>query len=145
MQSKISNNSSQTQKFGEEFAKTLKGGSVVCLYGQLGSGKTTFTQGVAAGLGIKNRIISPTFIIVRKYKAKIKNKGLMIKDFYHIDLYRLETKKEIENLGLKEILEKRDSIVVIEWAEKLGYKLPKKRIDIYFENIDDNERQIIWK
>ena len=124
---------------GEEFAKTLRGGSVVALYGDLGAGKTTFAQGIAAGLGIKKRIISPTFIIVRKYRISGK------RNFYHIDLYRIETEKDIEGLGLEEILNSKDSIVVVEWAEKLASKLPKNRIDIYFETIDDEERQIIWK
>ena len=139
MKSKISNSSQQTQAMGEEFAKTLTPGSVVCLYGDLGAGKTTFAQGIAKGLGIKNRIISPTFIIVRTYKLS------QLNNFYHIDLYRIETEKDIEGLGLEEILNDKDAIVVIEWAEKLGSKMPKKRTDIYFENIDDDERQIIWK
>ncbi len=139
MKSKISNSSLETQQMGEEFAKTLRGGSVVALYGDLGAGKTTFAQGIAAGLGIKKRIISPTFIIVRKYRISGK------RNFYHIDLYRIETEKDIEGLGLEEILNSKDSIVVVEWAEKLASKLPKNRIDIYFETIDDEERQIIWK
>lgn len=141
MKSKISNSSLETQKMGEEFAKSLKGGSVVALYGELGAGKTTFAQGVARGLGIKNRIISPTFIIIRKYTM---SKG-SISNFYHVDLYRVESGIGLENLGLDEILNDEDSIVVIEWAEKLGSKLPKNRIDIYFETIDRDARQIIWK
>ncbi len=131
----------ETQEIGKEFAKTLKDGSVVCLYGDLGAGKTTFTQGVALGLGIKNRIISPSFIIIRTYRI---NKG-SVDNFYHIDLYRLESEADLKSLGFDEILDDKKSVVVIEWAEKLGAKLPKERIDIYFENIDDNERQIIWK
>ena len=145
MKSKISSSYLETQEIGREFAKTLRSGSVVCLYGDLGAGKTTFIQGLARGLGIKNRIISPTFIIVRKYNIRIKDKGLMIKNFYHIDLYRIDTASDIEGLGLGEILSSKDSIVAIEWAEKLGSKLPKQRTDIYFENIDDDKRQIIWK
>lgn len=137
MKSKISNSSLKTKQIGEEFAKSLKGGSVVALYGNLGSGKTTFTQGLAKGLGIKKRIISPTFIIVRDYKASDS------RNFYHVDLYRVGN--NMQGLGLEEILEDKNSIVVIEWAEKLGSKLPKERIDIYFETIDRDERQIVWK
>ncbi len=155
MTSKISDSSLETQQMGGDFAKTLNGGSVVALYGELGAGKTTFAQGIARGLGIKNRIISPTFIIVRSYKVRIKDKGLRIKNFYHIDLYRIEDEKGLEGLGLDEILNDEESIIVIEWAEKLarlqtpersdggqGSKLPNKRIDIYFENIDDDKRKI---
>lgn len=130
----------QTQQTGEEFGRSLKGGSVVCLCGQLGAGKTTFTQGIAAGLGIKKRIISPTFVLVREHR--ITNHELRIKKLYHVDLYRVKNDKDMESLGLDEILQDKNSITVIEWAEKLGSKLPKERIDIYFENIDDSKRKI---
>ncbi|MBI2195791.1 MAG: tRNA (adenosine(37)-N6)-threonylcarbamoyltransferase complex ATPase subunit type 1 TsaE [Candidatus Levybacteria bacterium] len=140
MKSKISENFGQTQRLGKELAKTLKGGSAVCLYGQLGAGKTTFVQGLAKGLGIKQRITSPTFIIVRKYKISKSS----VKSFYHIDLYRIDTSSDIKNLGLDEILNDKNALVVIEWAEKFGSELPKKRIDIYFENIGKDERKITW-
>lgn len=145
MKSQISNNYLQTQKIAEDFAKTLKGGEIVCLYGDLGAGKTTFTQGLARGLGVKNRIISPTFIIVRKYNIKNSNLSQNVKVFYHIDLYRVEDEKELDNLGMDEILADKNAVVVIEWAEKLGKKMPEKRVDIYLDNLDDNERQIVWK
>lgn len=139
MKSEISNNYLATQKIAQDYAKTLKGGSVVCLYGDLGAGKTTFVQGLAKGLGIKGRIISPTFIIVRKYNLEDN------KTFYHLDLYRIEREQDLEGLGMEEILSDKNAIVVIEWAERLGSRLPQDRIDIYFENLDDNERQIIWR
>lgn len=145
MKSEISNSSVETQNIAQDFGKTLKGGSVVCLYGELGAGKTTFVQGLARGLGIKNRIISPSFIIVRRYDLGLRNKDLKIKHFYHIDLYRLENENGLEGLGLDEILDDKKSIIAVEWAEKLGKKLPKKRTDIYLESIDDDERQIVWK
>lgn len=143
----ITNNYLETQEIGREFVlrskilhRRTKGPVVICLYGNLGAGKTTLVQGVAKGLGIKKRIISPTFIIVRTYK--IKDKGLKIKNFYHIDLYRIDTSQHIESLGLNEILSDRESIVVVEWAEKLGNLLPKKRIDIHIEHIDGEKRRI---
>lgn len=150
MQSKISNSHLETKKIGEEFGKNLKKGYVICLYGNLGAGKTTFVQGMAKGLGIERRIISPTFVILRSYKiknqkSKVKIASQNLKVFYHIDLYRIENEKEIEGLGLEEILNDKNSIVAIEWPEKLGSKLPKIRTDIYFENIDRDVRQIIWK
>ena len=95
----ITNNSRETQKLGAKFARillaqavqgvSLSGNNVIALYGNLGSGKTTFVQGLARGLGVKKRIISPTFIIVRTYKISSEHQALSIKHFYHIDLYRI--------------------------------------------------------
>ncbi len=134
----ITDSYKKTQSLGEEFAKKLTGGGVVALHEDLGGGKTTFTQGIAKGLGIKNRIISPTFVIVRTYKLKFKK-------FYHIDLYRVQSKDDIEGLGIEEILENSENIVVIEWPERLGDLLPKKRIDVYFEYMDENKRKITYE
>ncbi len=108
-------------------------GIVIGLIGELGAGKTTFAQGFAEGLGIKNRIISPTFILMRKYG-----------DFYHIDLYRLEkdVENEVRNLGLFDIWEKPENIILIEWAEKIENILPKDSIKIEFELLDEFERKI---
>lgn len=138
----ITNSYEETQKLGEEFAKKLQGGDIVALYGELGSGKTTFVQGLAKGLGIKRRIISPTFIIVRTYKISIKYKVSSIKYFYHIDLYRINSDQKIEGLGIKELINGRNSIVAIEWAEKIKNLLPKKRWNIHFEYLSDNKRRI---
>lgn len=131
----ITNTFEETQKLGKDFAKSLRPGDVVCLYGDLGSGKTTFTQGLAEGLGIKQRIISPTFVIVRSYK-------LDVMSFFHIDLYRVESEKDLEGLGIEEIINNKNNIVVIEWAEKLKDNLPQKRIDINFLYEDENKRKI---
>ncbi len=136
----ITKSSTETKDFARKFAKSLKGGDVLLLYGNLGSGKTTFVQGLAEGLGIKERIISPTFIIVREHKVMMNDKGLMINKFYHIDLYRVQDSKDIEGLGIKEILNDPNNIVAIEWAEKL--ELLPKGIKINFEYISENERRI---
>lgn len=133
----ITNTSVDTQNLGSDFAKVLESGDVVALYGELGSGKTTFTQGLAKGLGIKNRIISPTFVIVRNYDLGIIN-------FYHIDLYRMENIKDLEGLGIEEVINDKNNIVVIEWAEKLQNLLPKKRIDIKFVYEKDDARKIVF-
>ena len=134
----ITNNFSETQQLGFEFAKTLKAGDVIGLYGDLGCGKTTFAQGVAIGLGVTQRIISPTFIIMRSYAIESGN-------FYHVDLYRTETKHDVESLGLIEIMNDPQNIVVIEWAEKITELLPEKRINIYFKYVDDEKRQIVFE
>jgi len=138
----ITNSFEETQDLGREFAKTLKGGELIALYGNLGGGKTTFVQGLASGLGIKRRIISPTFIIIRSYKLRIKNHELRIMNLYHIDLYRAETADDIKGLGIDEIIGNSNNIIVVEWAEKMKGFLPKKRIDIYFEYLDENKRKI---
>lgn len=134
----ITNNSGETQKLGEKLARShlarLKC-TLIALYGDLGSGKTTFVQGLAKGLGIKRRIISPTFIIVRSYK-------LGVRSFFHIDLYRIADEKDIEGLGLEEIMEDPQNIVAIEWAEKMGRFLPRKRIDIRFVYLSERKRRI---
>lgn len=135
----ITNSNIETQSAAENFSKELKGGEVIALYGELGSGKTTFVQGLAKGLGIKRRIISPTFIIVRSYKLKSESSRF----FYHIDLYRIESVREIEGLGIGEIMSDPQNIVAIEWAEKMGDLLPKKRWDVHFEYLSDNLKRRI--
>lgn len=134
----ITNSFEETRKLGKDFAKFLEKGDMICLYGDLGSGKTTFVQGLAQGLGIKNRIISPTFAIVRTYK-------LIDRDFYHVDLYRIENNKGLGDLGIEEIINNENNIVVIEWAEKLKNYLPQKRIDIEFFYRKDDMRKISFR
>lgn len=127
---------SEMHEFGKSFAKTLVPGDIVLLHGNLGSGKTTFAQGVAQGLGITKRIISPTFIIMRTYTLQ---KG----NLYHVDLYRIASEKDIEGLGLLELIELGNDIFLIEWPEKIDHLLPTTRKDLFFEYIDDNRRSIV--
>ena len=134
--------SEETQTFAEQFASRLKGGDIILLYGNLGAGKTTFVQGLAKGVGITHRIISPTFIVLRTYEISVKRKALSVKYFYHVDLYRLEKEKEIEDIGLIDLMGKPDNIVIIEWPEKLGTLLPKNAWKISFETKRENERLI---
>lgn len=133
----ITKSSKETQNLGLNFAKTLGKGNVICLYGELGSGKTTFVQGLAKGLGIKSRIISPTFIMVRSYSLEIMN-------FYHIDLYRVESEEDIRGLGIEEIMNDKNNIVTIEWAQNLKSLMPKKRTDIKFYYEKESTRKIAF-
>lgn len=125
----------ETQALGEKIAQEMKDGGIVCLYGDLGSGKTTFTQGFAKALGIKQQVNSPSFLIVRTYE-------LSGRDFYHVDLYRLESIHEMETIGLSELFLDPKNIVIIEWAEKLGSLLPRERIDVHFTYLTEEKRQI---
>ena len=135
---------------------------VIALYGDLGSGKTTFVQGIVRGLGIERRIISPTFIIVRQYQlkcpiysssehqrvekfSKFSSRQARTINFYHIDLYRVQSERDIGGLGIKEIINDPQNIVAIEWAEKMGKLLPEKRVNIDFESLSENKRKIIIK
>lgn len=126
----------QTQKLGQKLAQEIlkykKAKAVVlCLYGDLGGGKTTFLQGFAKGLGIKQKVLSPTFVIMKKFG-----------NFYHIDAYRLQNEKDASELGLKEIFKNPENIVAIEWPERIKKLLPKNVIKIKFKFISKNERTI---
>ena len=148
MEKMITRSDEETKKLAHDFARlNLVEGStltrVIALYGELGAGKTTFVQGLAVSLGIKQRIISPTFIIVKLYDLSFARGPLArLTGFYHIDLYRVENEKQLEGLGVEEILEDKNAIVAIEWAEKLGKLLPKRRFDIYFKHISESQREI---
>jgi len=131
----ITTNTEQTQELALDLAKKLKSGDFLAFFGDLGSGKTTFIQGLAKSLGVKRRIISPTFIIVRTYLI---NSGT----FYHIDLYRTQSKDDLFGLGIDQIVQDKTSIVAIEWAEKMGDMLPQKRIELHFKNLAENKREI---
>ena len=129
----------QTQKLGEKLAKEIlnmpkqKMAVVLGLSGNLGGGKTTFLQGFAKGLGVKEKILSPTFVIMKKFK-----------NFYHFDCYRFNKPEEILELGFKDIISNPENIVAIEWPEKVKKVLPKNTIKINFKFIDKNKREITF-
>ena len=130
-----------TQKIAQDLAKNLKGGEVIALFGDLGAGKTVFVQGLARGLGIKRRIISPSFVFMRTYPIILGQKPLT---FYHLDLYKGESMADLASLGLGEIFSP-ESVVVLEWADRIKKELPKKRINVFFETIDEKTRRISIK
>ena len=136
MENITTNNSQETEKLGFEFTNKITDGGIICLYGDLGSGKTTFVKGLAKGLGISERIISPTFVIVRQHNLENNI------TFYHIDLYRLESERELQSIGLPDIFSEKNAIVLVEWAERLGKYLPEKRWDIKFQNLENDQRKI---
>lgn len=162
MQESVTNSAEETQKIAEEFAKTLKGGEVFVLSGDLGAGKTTFIQGLAKGLGVKNSITSPTFVLMKQYKGD--NLQLVHIDCYRLDTNHRESKNEsarikfsrgsfkeelglyeIEELGLDEIFEDKKNVVVIEWGERILSLLPKNTVIIKFEYLGEDKRRIKFK
>ena len=125
-----------TEKIAKEVAAKIKNGGVVCLFGDLGSGKTTFTKGIAEYFGIdKFSIKSPTYTYIRQYP----NKNNRI---YHIDLYRLEVIDELLWQEIKELMTNKNNILIIEWADKMEDYLPGNRIDVHFKYLDENSREI---
>lgn len=119
----ISKSVDDTLKIGKEIARNSEGGDIICLFGKLGSGKTVLTKGIALRLGInQNRIISPSFVLIRQY-----NQSRL--PLYHFDLYRLKAPKDILSLGYEEYLYSQ-GVVVVEWADRLGYLLPKEYLKI---------------
>jgi len=121
----------ETQALGEKIGKMLKRGDVIALIGDLGTGKTCLTQGIARGVGIaRNEIVSsPSYILINEYNGTV--------PIYHIDLYRLENSEEIAELGLSEYVEG-DGICIIEWAERMADALPDSCIKIHITLADAN-------
>lgn len=113
----------ETRTLGEKLGKTLKQGDVIALIGDLGTGKTCLTQGIARGVGIASdeTVSSPSYILINEYNGTV--------PIYHIDLYRLENSEEIAELGLSEYVEG-DGICIIEWAERMAAALPDTCIKI---------------
>lgn len=154
----ITLSANKTKILGENLSQKLKGGEIIALIGDLGSGKTTFIQGLARGLGITEQITSPTFVLCKEYALpsyihlRGVNKTLclhrvgvkkVIKKFVHIDSYRLENVKEAQAFGIQDYFSSRDLVVAIEWADKIRPILPKNTIFIKFQLIDLKKRKII--
>ena len=127
----FSNSVQETKKFAKEISKKTKQGQVVALKGDLGSGKTTFSQGFAKGLGIDQHVGSPTFKLVSEYVGSSLN-------LYHVDCYRLNSLQEFLNLGGENLLLPYNGITLIEWADIIQELLPKGTIEIEFYRVKDN-------
>ena len=134
----ITKSAEETIELGKDIARHLAPGDVVTLIGELGSGKTTFTKGIAQGLGVKNALYvnSPSFVLIREHKGIFK--------LYHVDLYRLDNVPQVESLGIEEYLYS-DGVTVVEWAQKLKSLLPKEHLRIEFKIMDNNSRSIKLK
>ena len=131
-----SNSPEQTQNLGRLLGKLAQAGDIFLLTGNLGSGKTCLTQGIAWGLGVKEYAMSPSFVLVREYYGRL--------PLYHIDLYRLDHIEEIVDLGLEEYLEG-NGICVIEWAEKGKAVLPGDSLLINLSYTSESDRDLSLK
>ncbi len=130
----LSKGENETLRLGEKLAKHLCKGDILCLEGELGSGKTTLIKGVAKGLKIAPaKVHSPTFVLMNAYEGRL--------PLYHFDLYRLEHVREISSIGYEEFLHG-DGVAVIEWAERLGDLAPKEYLRIELAHKGENERSI---
>jgi len=134
----------QTKKLGQNLAKRIlkskasENANVLGLVGDLGGGKTTFLQGFAKGLGVRERVLSPTFVLMRKF-------SIPKRSFIHIDCYRIKKAGELLDLGFKELVSNSRNIVAIEWADRIKKIMPKNSLLIKFEFIDKETRKIMIK
>jgi tRNA threonylcarbamoyladenosine biosynthesis protein TsaE len=129
----ITNSSEETFSLGKDFGKNCLGGEVILLLGDLGAGKTCFTQGLAIGLGIKTKVNSPTFNLMKIYKTKTLT-------LCHIDAYRLNSGHDLLMIGVDDYLGKKDAVVVIEWAEKVKDIWPQNKIKIELKNFKNGRK-----
>jgi len=117
----------RTQSIGKLLGEKLKPKDIICLYGDLGAGKTCLSKGIAAGLGVSENITSPTFTIIKEYKGRY--------PVYHIDVYRLSSSADMMDLGYEEYFDG-DGVVIIEWADIIEDILPEERLDIQLSKKD---------
>ena len=127
----VSHSRSQTQQLAGRLGEMLQAGSLLTLSGDLGAGKTTFTQGLARGLGVTRNVTSPTFTLMKSYKGRL--------PLYHIDAYRLEN--ITQDLGFEDYIDG-DGVCVIEWANFIEYVLPDQLLNIEFTINDDDSRTL---
>lgn len=124
-----------TLAIAETISEILSAPRTVVLRGELGAGKTTLVRGWAAALGAKDEVTSPTFTLVHEYQ------GTRVR-LYHLDLYRLETERELATLGLEEMLDAPDAVVLIEWGEKFPSVLARADAEIALEHLEGDERSL---
>jgi tRNA threonylcarbamoyladenosine biosynthesis protein TsaE len=127
--------------YGELLGRALKAPMVVALHGDLGAGKTTLAQAIARGAGVEEEVTSPTFALVHSYEGRDTT-------VFHLDLYRLNGPKDLTNLAWDDIMSG-DAIVLIEWPERAGARLPRARIDVWLRELaDEHDRralEVVWK
>jgi len=150
----VTNNFSETQKLGEEFLAQIQEGGILCLEGDLGAGKTTFTQGLLQGLGCEGPFTSPTFLVIKNYQKEIpnpksqipnkfQNPNIKYQNIYHVDAYRIN-ENDLDNLGWEELISDPKNIIIVEWPEKIKGRIPQNAKWIKFEWLDENKRKMTF-
>jgi len=130
----VSKSWEETFELGKQLAAFLKEKDVIALYGELGSGKTVFAQGICSGLDVKDCVTSPSFVLVQEYQGRTK--------VFHLDFYRLKSPLEVENLDIDSYLE-RNGILIIEWPEIGEVYLPEERISVTFSKVKEKGEIVI--
>ena len=128
------NNENETRNIAKEFSNVLRPGDIVCLYGDLGCGKTTFSQAAIAALGVKERVTSPTFTIVHEYEGKF--------PVYHFDVYRVHSEEDMFEIGYEEYFFGK-GVCFIEWADFISDLIPENVYKIYLKYTDEDDGRMI--
>ena len=128
----VSKSPAQTVRLGARLGKALKRGDIICLFGELGTGKTTLIKGIAKGMGLRwSAVNSPTFVLMNIYEGRL--------PLFHFDFYRLDSMREISAIGYDEFLYD-DGVAVIEWADRLENDLPEEYLRVELRHKNLNER-----
>ena len=143
MQKILTRNSKETKNLAKVLAGEIRGGEIICLSGDLGAGKTTFTQGLLEALGAEGPYTSPTFVVIKNYKGIFNSQFSIHKqiEINHIDAYRINEKDLLE-LGWQDFAGKKDCVTIIEWPERVKNLIPTEALWISFEWLSENEREI---
>jgi tRNA threonylcarbamoyladenosine biosynthesis protein TsaE len=134
----VSRSEEETRALGATIGELLQPGDVVLLHGDLGSGKTTLTQGIAKGLGIDDYVQSPTFTLVAEHATQSGDGDQLM--LYHLDLYRLTDPAELESFGYEDLVTQSDGVVVVEWPERAGDILPDEYLLVIIDLMGSRER-----
>lgn len=152
MEKIITKNETETFELGRKLGKKCRGGEVFALIGDLGAGKTKLLQGLAQGLGVKTRVNSPTFNIMKVYAIKgagagkdVNTLSRGVNTFCHIDAYRLRSAQDLISLGVEEFFSDSGTVTAIEWGEKVKEIWPKRVVVINIKVLDENSREIVVK
>lgn len=135
----ITKSEKETFDFAKDFSKKLKGGEVVFLEGDLGAGKTVFAKGLCRSLGYKKNVSSPTFVLMRIYELE---KSKKINTVCHVDAYRLASEEELLDIGIKDYINKPETVVIIEWSERIKKKIADKIIKVKINLKSETSREI---
>lgn len=142
-QSITTHSAEDTRNFGKKLASEILPGTLLCLTGDLGAGKTTLVQGLLEGVGAERPYVSPTFVIMKQYDL-LSPSITGITRVYHADAYRVEA-KDFTEIGFAEWCADPQGVVILEWPERIAGILPEKRIDIIITSLSETEREIVIK